>query len=106
MREGALVDLCGSETAFRARFAAGFDAAALAALGFRATDVDGVFRIDAPSPRALNDALDAARRAGALLLELARDLRDLEDVLAEALTGPPRPAGAAGGPTPARAEGA
>lgn len=96
VREGALTELCGSETAFRARFAAGFDAGALAALGFRATEEDAVLRIEAQDPAALNERLDAARRAGALLVGLARDLRDLEDVLAEAL-------GAGGAP---RAEGA
>jgi ABC-2 type transport system ATP-binding protein len=88
VREGALLDLCGSETAYRARFAPGHPAD-LPDLGFRPTDVDSVYRIEAPDPAALNDCLDAARRKGALLIELSRDLRDLEDVLAEAL----RPAG-------------
>lgn len=85
VREGALLDLCGSETAYRARFAAGAAPEALAPIGFRPTDVEGVFRIEAESPAVLNERLDQARRAGALLVELSRDLRDLEDVLAEAL---------------------
>lgn len=92
VREGALVELCGSETAYRARFAPGHDPAALAALGFRAGDEEGVFRCDAESPAALNDQLEAARRGGGLVVELARDLRDLEDVLTDALRG----SGAAG----------
>lgn len=85
VREGALLDLCGSDTAYRARFAEGVDPAALSAIGFRPGEGEGVFRIDAESPAALNQKLDEARRAGALLIELSRDLRDLEDVLAEAL---------------------
>ncbi|WP_437976503.1 ABC transporter ATP-binding protein [Sorangium sp. So ce295] len=85
VREGALVELCGSETAYRVRFADGADAARLAALGFRAIDGEGGWRLEAESPATLNEALDQARRAGALLVELSRDLRDLEDVLAEAL---------------------
>jgi ABC-2 type transport system ATP-binding protein len=95
VREGALVELCGSDTAYRARFAAPHDAAALAALGFRATETEGAYRVEAESPAALNEKLDAARRGGALLVELSRDLRDLEDVLAEALGAPsPRGGGA------------
>ena len=85
VREGALLDLCGSETAYRVRFAPGHSASSLSALGFKATDVEGAYRIDAPDPLALNQTLDAARAGGALLIELARDLRDLEDVLTEAL---------------------
>ncbi len=50
------------------------------------------WRLEAESPAALNEALDEARRAGALLVELSRDLRDLEDVLAEE-----QPGGARGG---------
>lgn len=85
VREGALVELCGSDTAYRVRFAGGFDPAAIAALGFRPADGEGGFRVEAEGPAALNDKLDLARRAGALLVELKRDLRDLEEVLTEAL---------------------
>jgi ABC-2 type transport system ATP-binding protein len=88
VREGGLLELCGSETAYRARFAPGASGEGLAALGFRPADVEGVFRVEADSPQALNDKLDLARRGGALLIELARDLKDLEDVLAEALGAP------------------
>lgn len=74
VKEGGLLDLCGSETAYRARFATGHDPAALAELGFRSTDVEGAYRVEAADPSALNDRLDAARKRGALLVELARDL--------------------------------
>ncbi len=88
VREGALLDLCGSDTAYRARFAPGHVEGALLGIGFRATDVEGAYRIDAPDPAALNARIDAARAAGALLVELTRDLKDLEDVLTEALAAP------------------
>jgi ABC-2 type transport system ATP-binding protein len=87
IREGALEALCGSETRYRARFAEGADASALLRLGFVKAEgeAEGVFLCDAADPEALNALLDAARREGALLVELARSTRDLEDVLAEAL---------------------
>lgn len=94
VKEGALLDLCGSDTAYRARFAPGCSPPSVEALGFRSTDVEGAYRIDAPDPEALNQKLDAARAQGALLIELSRDLRDLEDVLKEALSTP------AEGPSP------
>lgn len=43
------------------------------------------FRCDAETPEALNALLDSARATGALLVELTREARDLEDVLSEAL---------------------
>jgi ABC-2 type transport system ATP-binding protein len=85
VREGALEDLCASGERYRARFAPGFDAAALAEAGFAAQGDEGVFVCEAASPAALNDRLALARGRGALLVELSRDLRDLEDVLADAL---------------------
>ncbi|MBK8254866.1 MAG: ABC transporter ATP-binding protein [Polyangiaceae bacterium] len=85
VREGRLLDLCGSETAYRAKFAPGFNAPALHEIGFRNSEIEGEMRIISPTPEALNQALDAARSRGALIIGLARDLRDLEDVLAEAL---------------------
>lgn len=118
VREGALLDLCGSETAYRVRFAPGYDAPGVADLGFRPTDVEGVHRIEAEDPRALNEKLDAARARGALLIELARDLKDLEEVLSEALAAhgasPTAPAfegvesgdGGSGGDSASREEGA
>jgi len=89
VREGNLLDLCGSDTAYRARFAPGYPEGALVTVGFRPTDIEGAYRVDAPDPAALNALLDAARAAGALLIELHRDLRDLEDVLTDALTATP-----------------
>ncbi|MEZ4308200.1 MAG: ABC transporter ATP-binding protein [Polyangiaceae bacterium] len=86
VREGALLDLCGSDTAYRARFAPGADVAELGRLGFRAAEGGREdFRVEAATPQVLNEKLDQARRAGALLVGLSHDLRDLEDVLAEAL---------------------
>jgi ABC-2 type transport system ATP-binding protein len=43
------------------------------------------FLYEAETPEVLNSALDQARQTGALLIELAREMRDLEDVLTEAL---------------------
>jgi ABC-2 type transport system ATP-binding protein len=89
VREGALEDLCKSPTRFRARFAPGCDAAALIALGFSPAATEAAqrsdFICDAGEPEALNALLDRSRAAGALLIELTREARDLEDVLAEAL---------------------
>ncbi|MRG97213.1 ABC transporter ATP-binding protein [Polyangium spumosum] len=85
LREGPIEALCGSETRYRLTFAPPVDAAALLALGFRAGEGEGVFVVDAPDPSALNEYIDGARRAGARLVGLAHDVRDLEEVLAEAL---------------------
>lgn len=85
IREGALDVLCGSETRFRVRFAPGFDEGALSRSGLSKGEGEGVFLCEAADPRELNAALDRARSSGALLIELQRDMRDLEDVLAEAL---------------------
>jgi ABC-2 type transport system ATP-binding protein len=99
VRQGALDALSGSPTRFRVRFAQGCDAAALRAIGFEpiadATDMVGrpadqaadAFRCNAADPVALNELLDRARSAGALLIGLSRDMRDLEEILAEALGG-------------------
>ena len=57
---------------------------ALLALGFEPAD-GGVWEIAAADAGALNRALDGARATGALLVELERASRDLEDVLTEAL---------------------
>lgn len=83
VREGTLDELRRSGTRYRARFAPGADADALAAAGFTAEAADHV--IDAASPESLNAALDAARRAGALLVSLSADARDLESVLVQAV---------------------
>jgi ABC-2 type transport system ATP-binding protein len=57
---------------------------ALISLGFTPAE-GGAWELDAPDPIALNRALDGARASGALLVELERASRDLEDVLTEAL---------------------
>lgn len=85
VRQGSLASLCGSGTRFRLRFAPGFDAAALVAAGFSPGDAAGIFGCEAQDPAALDERLAAARRTGALLVELHQELRDLEDVLAEAV---------------------
>jgi ABC-2 type transport system ATP-binding protein len=59
-------------------------AEALVALGFEPGE-GGAWELAAPDVPALNRALDGARAAGALLVELERASRDLEDVLTEAL---------------------
>ncbi len=88
VREGAIEELTGSATRWRARFAPGAGAAALAAAGFTAKGGDDVYVCDAADPVALDAQLARARSAGALLVELRRDLRDLEEVLSEALGSP------------------
>ena len=91
LREGPIEALCGSETRYRLKFAPPIDVAALEALGFRAGEGEGTFVVDAPDPTALNECIDQARRAGARLVGLTHDVRDLEEVLADALgQGAPR----------------
>jgi ABC-2 type transport system ATP-binding protein len=90
VREGALDALCGGGTRFRARFAPGCDVAALLAAGFllgepQADPGSSSFYCEAADPVALNALLDRARAAGALIVELSRESRDLEDVLSEAV---------------------
>lgn len=86
VREGTIDALCGSESKYRLRFAPGFDVQALTALGLRSAEADGVFLCEAPDPAALNVLLDRIRATGACLVELRRDVRDLEEVLADALS--------------------
>jgi ABC-2 type transport system ATP-binding protein len=89
-REGPL-DGLGAPAAWRVRFADGAAAgpaqAALAGAGFAAGE-GGAFRLEGDAAR-LNAALDAARAAGALVVEVARDGQDLEAVLAAAVEGRP-----------------
>jgi ABC-2 type transport system ATP-binding protein len=87
LREGALDALSGSTDRFRVRFAPGCDPLALAAIGFEKGSGEGTFTCVAADPARLNALLDEARRAGALLVDLHREARDLEQVLAEALGG-------------------
>ena len=85
VRQGTLTELCGSGTRWRVRFAPGCDAAALARLGFFAGDEAGAFFCEADDAAALDARLQRARETGALLVELQPALRDLEQVLAEAV---------------------
>ncbi|MEO7327081.1 MAG: ABC transporter ATP-binding protein [Minicystis sp.] len=89
VREGALEALCGSTTRFRLRFAPGHDPTTLLPLGFSPVEGggegEGAFTCSADDPAALDHLLNQARQRGALLVELQRDVRDLEDVLHEAL---------------------
>jgi ABC-2 type transport system ATP-binding protein len=84
LREGPLEELCRTEASWEVRFAPGAPNAALVAVGFRPVG-DGAFHLDAADASALNLALERARATGALLVELTRASKDLEDVLAEAL---------------------
>ena len=85
VKQGTLVELCGSGTRWRARFAAGFDPARLTAAGFVPSATPGWLVCEALDAGSLDAQLQAARAAGALLVELQPELRDLEDVLAEAV---------------------
>lgn len=85
VRQGTIEALCGSGTRWRMRFAPGADASALAAAGFFPGDAPEEWRCEAADAAALDERLRAARSTGALLVELRPDLRDLEEVLAEAV---------------------
>jgi ABC-2 type transport system ATP-binding protein len=84
VREGRIDELTAATRGYAARFAPGTPAGALRAAGFTESE-GGVQRIEAETPEALNAALDRARAAGALLLELGREGKDLEAVLVEAM---------------------
>ena len=86
VRSGPLEALTAVQQRWRVRFADGSPtpAEALMALGFEPAEGGG-WEIAATDAPALNRALDGARAAGALLVELERASRDLEDVLTEAL---------------------
>ena len=86
VRSGPLEALTAVQQRWRVRFADGSPtpAEALMALGFEPAE-GGAWEIAATDAPALNRALDGARAAGALLVELERASRDLEDVLTEAL---------------------
>lgn len=87
VREGRIEELTAAPRAWTVRFAPGAPTEALAAAGFTMGD-GGVHRLAADGPEALNAALDRARAAGALLVELGREGKDLEAVLVEAMAPP------------------
>ncbi|BDG03762.1 ABC transporter ATP-binding protein [Anaeromyxobacter oryzae] len=82
-REGPLEALTATSAEWLVRFEGDAPAPALAEAGFTAGG-DGRWRF-AGEPEPLNAALDRARAAGALVVELQADGKDLEVVLAEAL---------------------
>ncbi|SEK67435.1 ABC-2 type transport system ATP-binding protein [Stigmatella aurantiaca] len=84
MREGRLDELARPRPRWMVRFAPGPEEAVLAS-GFQRSGTEGVYQLEAEDPVVLNSALDRARAAGALLLELKRDGQDLESVLASTL---------------------
>lgn len=86
VREGALHALREGEARWDVRFAEGSPEAAIAAAGFEPGAAPGRFVFEG-EPEGLNRALDAARGAGALLVELTRNAKDLEQVLAETIGG-------------------
>jgi ABC-2 type transport system ATP-binding protein len=85
LREGRLEELSRGGSRWAVRFAPGADAGALASAGFTAAGSEGVYHVEASDAAGLNAALDKARTAGALLVELKRDGQDLEAVLASAM---------------------
>ncbi len=91
VREGALADLRAALPRWRVQLGGATEA--IAAAGFSAGG-DGSFCFEG-QVEAMNAALDRARGAGVLVLEVAQESKDLEAVLAEAVGG--EPAGRAGG---------
>ncbi len=85
LREGRLEELSRGGSRWAVRFAPGVDAGALAPVGFTPAGTEGLFHVEAADAAGLNAALDKARAAGALLVELKRDGQDLEAVLASAM---------------------
>ena len=84
VREGALAELCESRTAWRLDFAGGASPERLVAAGLVAVDGGG-WRCAADGPDELDAVLCGARAAGAKLVGLRPETRNLEDVLAEAV---------------------
>jgi ABC-2 type transport system ATP-binding protein len=86
VQEGRLDDLRRTSTRWIVKVAPGAPEQALMALGLSRSPRSATDWIcEAVSPEALNVVLDRARRAGALLVGLDQDVRDLEDVLAAAV---------------------
>ncbi|WP_323378921.1 ABC transporter ATP-binding protein [Pyxidicoccus xibeiensis] len=99
LREGRLEDLARGGARWMVRFAPGVDSGALVSAGFARGSTDGMYHVEAEDPPALNAALDRARAAGALLVELRRDGTDLESVLLGTVARPPEAVAANGSGT-------
>jgi ABC-2 type transport system ATP-binding protein len=83
VRRGRVEELRRAGSGWTVRFAPGADPDAIAALGFTA---DGsAWSCLAPDAQTLNDMIDRARAAGALVVELQPSSRELEEVLAESV---------------------
>jgi len=88
VREGTLEELSRPSAGYTVKLAGNLSLDVLAVHGLQPlAGMAGTFRLEASDPEALNRALDAVRREGALLLELHPESRDLERVLTDALGG-------------------
>jgi ABC-2 type transport system ATP-binding protein len=85
LREGAMLELCGDRSRFNLRFAVDSQTSGLAALGFMPGDQAGAYTCVGCSVAELNSKLAQARESGAMLVELAPQMRDLEAVLLEVM---------------------
>jgi ABC-2 type transport system ATP-binding protein len=85
VREGPLEELRRAKLRWHLRFLPGANRDALTAAGLVPAGEEHLWRCDAESPEGLNAALDKARASGAMVLEITREVRDLEDVLADAM---------------------
>ncbi len=86
VREGALGALRDAGGRWSARFSDGVPAEAMRSAGFEPGVQAGAWTF-AGEAGALNAALDVARAAGAILVELSPGAKDLEQVLADAVGG-------------------
>jgi ABC-2 type transport system ATP-binding protein len=84
VREGALGALREAGSRWCARFAEGFPAEAMRTAGFEPGARAGEWTFSGEA-EALNAALDRARAAGAILVELSPEAKDLEQVLSDAV---------------------
>lgn len=96
VREGTLDALTRSETRWRVRLSGAVDPAAMKAAGLVEVTAPELWRCEASDLAALNATLDQCRAAGALIVELQREEKELEDVLAEVVRVNSRPSGPSG----------
>jgi ABC-2 type transport system ATP-binding protein len=85
VRHGELEVLCHARNSWQFRFARNdCDRDALIRIGFRAAEGD-LWHLDADGPEALNRAIARAQAAGGLVLEVCPRVRDLEEILVDAV---------------------